>query len=386
MVRLETKALATFIDPPSLWKRYVDDTICKIKIAAVEAFLIHLNSQHRRLKFTTEVLKNNKIAFLEACIHVLRDRTTKVTIYRKATHTDQYLDFRSNHHIKQKVGIINTFRHRINTLVTKEEDKEREEEHVKNALRRCGHPKWTFKKRKRTVGKEKVERSGKVVIPYVKRLSENLAKIYKRYDIETIHKPTSTLRNLVCNKMKDKVHILDKTGAVYYNDCKKTTCPRSDYVGETDRVLRERQYEHRTIDHKTATTSASLKANQPTEVQPEPNTGTRRSTRKRKTHDYKALDTGADQQLTEGNTEFSAHVATDIHRKEELEYKLIYTEDNWFKRGVKEAIAIRKIKPTLNLDGGRHNLSAIYDEIISSKLSINIHGHGEETSQRGSNH
>ena len=186
--------------------------------------------------------------------------------------------------------------------------------------------------------------------------------------------------------MKDKVHILDKTGAVYYNDCKKTTCPRSDYVGETERVLRERQYEHRVIDHKTATTSASLKANQPTETQSEPISGTRRSTRKRKTHGYKSLDTGSDQQITEGNTEFSAHVATDLHRKEELEYKLIFSDDNWFKRGVKEAIAIRKIKPTLNLDGGRHNLSAIYDEIISSKININIHGHGEETSQRGSNH
>ena len=89
----------------------------------------------------------------------------------------------------------------------------------------------TFKKRKKVKEKEKVERSGRVVIPYIKRLSENLAKIYKRYDIETIHKPTSTLRNLVCNKMKDKVHILDGAGAVYYNVCKKPTCPRSDYVG-----------------------------------------------------------------------------------------------------------------------------------------------------------
>ena len=41
--------------------------------------------------------------------------------------------------------------------------------------------------------------------------------------------------------MKDKVEMLDRTGAVYYNVCKKTNCnerPKNDYVGETDRVKR----------------------------------------------------------------------------------------------------------------------------------------------------
>ena len=50
--------------------------------------------------------------------------------------------------------------------------------------------------------------------------------------------------------MKDKVEDLDKTGAVYYIDCKKEECKevrkkKSDYTGETDRVARERMYEHR---------------------------------------------------------------------------------------------------------------------------------------------
>lgn len=316
---------------------------------------------------------------LDSLIHRLEDKSIKITIYRKATHTDQYLDFRSNHHIKQKIGIINTFRHRINELVTEEEDKKKEEAHVEKALRRCGHPKWSFKK-KRKVAKEKIRRSGKVVIPYIKTLSENLAKIYKRYDIETIHKPTQTLKSLVCNKMKDKVESLDKTGAVYYNVCKKHE--KASYVGETDRVLRERLYEHRVIDHKTAKRSASLSSipeEQPgtsTALQP-----TRRSTRKKKVIDYKAMDRGTNQQLTEGNTEFSAHVATDTHEKKDLNYQIIYTEDNWYKRGIKEAIAIRKLKPTLNLDGGRHNLSAIYDDVISTKIDYKSHVNRERTSQ-----
>ena len=134
MVRLEKRALATFIDPPKLWRRYVDDTFAKLKKAYVSLFLEHLNRQHRRIKFTTELLEKAKIAFMDTQVNVLPGGSTKITIYRKATHTDQYLDFKSNHHIKQKIGIISTFRHRIEELVTEDEDKEKELKHAQTAL------------------------------------------------------------------------------------------------------------------------------------------------------------------------------------------------------------------------------------------------------------
>ena len=47
----------------------------------------------------------------------------------------------------------------------------------------------------------------------------------------------------------------------------------------------------------------------------------------------------------------------------------------------KEAIAIRKIKPSLNKDGGRYHLSAIYDDVIQSRLDIKTPGQGEKTPQ-----
>ena len=81
------------------------------------------------------------------------------------------------------------------------------------------------------------------MLPYVKGVSERLARIFKKYDIETIHKPSTTLKNLLCNKMKDKVHDLDKTGSVYYNECLKEKCRRErekdDYVCffQTDYVI-----------------------------------------------------------------------------------------------------------------------------------------------------
>ena len=358
MTRLEIKAINTFIEPPKLWRRYVDDTFAKLKKIYVNSFLQHLNNQHPRLKFTTEMQEDNKLAFLENLVHVLEDRTVKISIYRKATHTDQYLDFRSNHHIKQKIGIIDTFQHRIRELVTTEEDKKIELNHVKKALKRCGHPNWSLNKKKRKGDKgERIERRGKVVLPYVRKVSENIAKILKRHNIETIHKPSATLKNLLCNKMKDKVENLDKTGAVYYNECVKEEClkrnkKKSDYVGETERVNRERQYEHRIIDHKTAKRSASIDhpEDKEEEEKRKKEEQTRKETEKRKTRsstrsvkrkDYKTMNEGPKIQ-TEGSTEFSAHVATDKHEKSDLKHKILCIEYNWFKRGVKEAIAIRK--------------------------------------------
>ena len=383
MEKLEIRAIATFIDPPKLWLRYVDDTFTKLKKIFMNSFLEHLNSQHPRLKFTTEEMEEDKISFLQTLVIVLEDRTVKTTIYRKPTHTDQYLNFESNHHVKQKIGIISTFEHSIEELVTTEEDKKKELNHVRKALRRCGHPKWSLnRKRSKNNGngrKEKVERRGRVVLPYVKGVSERMGRIFKKYNLETIHKPSAKLRHILCNKMKDKVDILDQTGAVYYNKCKKHQNPKNDYVGETDRVLRGRQYEHRTIDHKTATRSASIQEEPEEEVREEPK-GVRRSERNKgkKKRDFKAEATGSNQVLTEGSTEFSAHVASDTHEKSDLEFSVLCKDDDWFSRGVKEAVAIRKIKPTLNQDGGRFPLSPMYDKFIQSSLVMTTSRNGAE--------
>ena len=70
----------------------------------------------------------------------------------------------------------------------------------------------------------------------------------------------------------------------------------------------------------------------------------KRSTSKKRTN-YERIQKGKNQQLTEGNTEFSAHVASDTYEEEEMEWRILGTEDNWFKPGVKEAVAIQKIKP-----------------------------------------
>ena len=57
-----------------------------------------------------------------------------VRVYRKKTHTDQYLDFKSNHPLHHKLGVVCTLLDRNDAITTKESDKVKEREHVRNAL------------------------------------------------------------------------------------------------------------------------------------------------------------------------------------------------------------------------------------------------------------
>ena len=248
--------------------------------------MIHLNSQHPRIKFTTEQEKDKKLAFLDTEVHRKMDGTTKISIYRKPTHTDQYLDWNSNHHISQKAGIFKTFQHRIDTLITEEEDKETERKHVKKALKRCGHPNWTMNRKERPKNKEKMETIKKISIPYVKGVSERISRTLRRYKIGTIHKPTTTIKNALCSNLKDQVHPMDKSNSIYRFDCNK--CDKI-YIGETERSLRYRAYEHKIITREESKTAHSLnkpKFKPQAVQQPAPSSRPRRNTTR---HNYACL-------------------------------------------------------------------------------------------------
>jgi len=70
------------------------------------------------------------------------DKTVKIQVYRKPTHTDQYLHFQSHHPIHHKSGVVRTLMDRKDTLVSTEDDKDREELHIRNALKSCGYDEW----------------------------------------------------------------------------------------------------------------------------------------------------------------------------------------------------------------------------------------------------
>ena len=61
MESFEEEALSTARNPPSLWFRYVDDTMTKIHPYHIDEFTEHLNQMDPNIKFTSEIEEENKL-------------------------------------------------------------------------------------------------------------------------------------------------------------------------------------------------------------------------------------------------------------------------------------------------------------------------------------
>ena len=104
---------------PKIWKRYVDETITILDRSYVDCLLQHLNSQQPTIRFTMETEKDNKIVFLDSS--VMREPYRRLTnsVYRKPTHTNQYLAHDSHHPQWVRRSIVKCLHDRAKRLAKK---------------------------------------------------------------------------------------------------------------------------------------------------------------------------------------------------------------------------------------------------------------------------
>ena len=139
---LEQKALNTAPNPHRFWCRFVDDTFVIHKEVNKQGFLQHINSVDPAIKFTEEDNKEGgSIPLLDTIVKPEADATLSITVYRKPTHTDQYLQWDSHHHLSAKFSVIHTFFHKASTVCSKPELLQEEKDHLRKALTKCKYPK-----------------------------------------------------------------------------------------------------------------------------------------------------------------------------------------------------------------------------------------------------
>ena len=85
MVELEQSIITTLSKDISLWKRYVDDTICFLNSNHISHSLESLNSFHSNVKFTVEIEKENKIAFFDTLLICYKDLINTTVFCKKNT-------------------------------------------------------------------------------------------------------------------------------------------------------------------------------------------------------------------------------------------------------------------------------------------------------------
>ena len=96
-----------------------------IKKDTVSSFHNTLNVSDPKISFTIELENNDKIAFLDTLVS-RRNNVSVIDVYRKATHTDRYLDFSSHHELKHKISTASTLLLRASSLPSSHDGKTRE--------------------------------------------------------------------------------------------------------------------------------------------------------------------------------------------------------------------------------------------------------------------
>ena len=125
---------------PRIWKRYVDDTFTILDRGNVDSLLQHLNNQQPSICFTMETENDYKLAFLDTAVSREPDGRLTTSVYRKPTHTDQYLVYDSHHPQSVKRGIVKCLYERAKRLVTKHSVISKEKKHLSSVLVSNGFP------------------------------------------------------------------------------------------------------------------------------------------------------------------------------------------------------------------------------------------------------
>ena len=124
--------------------RFLDDTFVITMAECSKPPLQHINNQDPHIQFTVEEPSQQGTLPLLDTLVTIEPNTFTTSVYRKLTHTDQYLHWDSNHFIIAKQSVYNTLAHRGKIVSSNQEALDQELLHIRKALQACQFPNWTL--------------------------------------------------------------------------------------------------------------------------------------------------------------------------------------------------------------------------------------------------
>ena len=205
------------------WKRFVDDVWAVLPREKVSSFLNYANSLETSINFTCELEKDNAIPFLDVVVTRRDDCSFSTKVYRKPSHTNRYLDFRSNHPLQHKFSVVRSLHERAMSFSTFDDDQSSEMHYIKDILTSNNYPVSMLNRLYLQKSNDLNKCSKSAILPYIKGCSERISRYLRRFDIRTFYRPINKIVNML-GLPKDPVNSLDKCGVVYEincNDCEK---------------------------------------------------------------------------------------------------------------------------------------------------------------------
>ena len=138
MEAFDKEAISTAPQPPTFWRRFVDDTFVIIQKTKEDSFFNHINNIDDKIQFTKEASRSDgSMPFFDTLVTINVDGSLNTKVYRKPTHTDLYLQWDSHHSIAAKYSVINTLHHRAKAVCSNNQLLKEEEDHLQKVL--TGH-------------------------------------------------------------------------------------------------------------------------------------------------------------------------------------------------------------------------------------------------------
>ena len=97
-----------------------------------------MNNLHQNIKFTMEERSNGELAFLDILLKP-NNGEISLLVYRKPTHTDQYLYYNSHHQISCKGSVVSYLFNRTYSIITNKDDLHKEDARKEQVLKENGY-------------------------------------------------------------------------------------------------------------------------------------------------------------------------------------------------------------------------------------------------------
>ena len=209
-----------------------------------------------RIQFTLERENCGILPFLDMSIR--REKNSMVTkVYRKETHTQRYINWKSNHPKNCLLGVLKGLVHRAHVLCDLKQDLIDKLELLHDVFIANGYPAHLVEKTIQDSWKiemikglkeqfaEKTEEKEEDYhdvfhAPYVQGISEVLQNELSKLEVGFVMKKGRTLQSELC-KLKPKRNLDEKKNVIYNIKC--TTCEKK-YIGETGHQFRTRKKQH----------------------------------------------------------------------------------------------------------------------------------------------
>ena len=104
-----------------------------------------MNILHPKIKWTSEIEKDNQISFLDILI-IRNGESSETTVYRKESCSDRYIHFSSAQAWQEKVAAIRTLKHRALTYCSNPTLLENELNHLLKVFLQNGFPNNTIQR------------------------------------------------------------------------------------------------------------------------------------------------------------------------------------------------------------------------------------------------